>query len=78
MLGAYLALFRQLGIDANMPIEPQAGFTHPVEHENQKMTREFMNTMNVLNAAKASKGLLALSDARVQGTQVTFMFCYDE
>ena len=78
MLGAYLSLFTQIGIIASMPFEPQACFTHPIEHENQRMTNEFFQAMNILSVMNLNKGTLTLADTRVQNTQVTFFFSYNE
>ena len=78
MLGAYLSLFQQIGINASMPFEPQACFTHPVEHENQKLLNDFFTTMNLLSIKNLNHGLLTLDDTRVQNTQVTFVFSYNE
>lgn len=61
-----------------MPFAPQACFTHPIEHENTKMTNEFFNAMNLLSIQNLNKGTLTLTTCRVQNTQVTFIFSYNE
>jgi hypothetical protein len=78
MMGAYLSLFLQIGIKATMPFEPQACFTHPIEHENTKLTNEFFSTMNLLSIMGMNHGELTLTDTRMHGSQVVFVFSYNE
>lgn len=79
MLGAYHTLFSALQVDVgDLVFQPQSGFTHPIEEENRKMTSEFMGTMTIIQGAVANHHGIKLVNSRVQNTQVTFLFEYNE
>lgn len=61
-----------------MPFEPQACFTHPIEQEQARLLNDFMNSMQLLSSKQMMVGTLTLTDTRVQNTQATFMFSYEE
>lgn len=75
MLGAYHTLFKVIGVNmGDLIFPPKEGFTHPIPQENEKMTSEFMGTMQVIQDTLAEHRFLKLINSRVQNTRVTFVF----
>jgi hypothetical protein len=78
MGGVYKALFNSLGIKNDIPFPEVGAFTHPIEEENQKMTAEYMQTMQLLQTSTLVHGGLELASMRFQATVLLFTFSYKE
>lgn len=77
-LGAYKALLNALQIQENIPFPLSAGFTHPVEKENQALTTRFFHDKSLFQQLKLNHPLLRLLEVRVHNHMATFIFGYPE
>lgn len=74
LLGQYLALFSTLGVVVTTTFVPSVGFSHPIPEENEKLTRQFFDTMNTFKSLMFNVSKITLTNSRVQNTTVTFVF----
>lgn len=79
LVSQYHSLFSSLGVVVVDPFPASTqGFTHPIPEENERLTKEFFETMNVLSSMMMQVSNLTLQNSRIQNSTVTFVFVCNE
>lgn len=75
-LGCYKTLLDTLGIKNNIPVGGVNSFSHPIPEENDRLTSEFMSTMQILRSLVLDFPKIECVNVRVTGTSATFTLAY--
>ena len=79
LVSQYHSLFATMNIPIDDPFPASTmGFTHPIPEENERLKKEFFETMMILQGAMMQFKKFVLRTTRVQNTTVTFIFEYFE
>lgn len=74
----YKRLLDGLGIGNSMVDHPSPGPAHPIEEENERLTRQFMENMQTLKGLQIAKMDVRLDKCRVADNHMVMMFSYLE
>lgn len=78
LLGMYQGLFTALGISHNMSYPLVEKFSHPIPEENDKLTKDFFNTMITLKQVLLNKTNVQVANVVVNSVMLTILINYKE
>jgi len=78
-IGVYRAMFETCGVDCSQMFFPTAvKFTHPIPEMNEKLARDYAETLLILQSTVANCDTIAVINCRVTSGTATFIFEYTE
>lgn len=78
LLGMYQGLFNALGISHNMNFPLVEKFAHPIKSENDKLTKDFFNTMITLKQVLLNKVNVQVTNIVANSAMLTILINYKE